>query len=108
MENVMIKVYIKDTKNVLANAHITVDSDFGKITIKNFVIWKSPKHNERLQEYINIEPPTLRIYSRYQKLVFFEDVNMWIELERKIYDAYRIEQTKKGITEQVDSNDIPY
>lgn len=88
-EDVKIKVFLKDKGKLLANANIAIETvKFGFVTIKGFQIWSSPKFNERLQEALNITPPTKQAYGRFYQQLFFEDKNKWFELEEKIYSAY--------------------
>ncbi|KKQ89242.1 MAG: hypothetical protein UT12_C0019G0011 [Candidatus Curtissbacteria bacterium GW2011_GWC2_38_9] len=88
-DDVKITVYLKDKNNLLANATVSIPTiEFGYVTIKDFLIWKSNNLNERLQEYINITPPTKQFYGRYHPGVFFEKKDCWYKLEEKIYDAY--------------------
>lgn len=82
--------------NLLANVAITLDTySCGKITIKGFQIWKSKNYNDRLQERINVAPPTKRYFSRYIPQVFIEDKPKWYELEERIYEAYKVKMGSK-------------
>ena len=66
MQDVKIKVYIKDKDNLIANANVSLNTVlFGFVTIKGFQLWKSTHFNERLSESINITPPTKQGYGRY-------------------------------------------
>lgn len=108
MENVKIVIYIKNIRALLANANLTLKtSEFGNIVIKGLPIWKSNRFNERLQENINITPPSKSNYGKYVDLVFFENKETWFEIERLIYSAYR-EKLNKKEDEDVNPEDIPF
>ena len=88
-EHVKITVFIKNQKNLLANATVSFETIyFGFVTIKDFQIWRSKNLNSRLQEYINIKPPSRYIWTRFVERVFFEDTEKWYELEAEIYNKY--------------------
>lgn len=111
MRDVNIKVFIKDKGNLIANSNVSINTVlFAFVTIKGFQIWRSDCFNERLQEKINITPPTRPAYGRYIPQVFFEDKNKWFELEQMIYNAFNTERLKKSLkqkTEDVNIDDIP-
>src|SRR3989344_8502223 len=111
MRDVKIKVFIKDKGNLIANANVSINTVlFSFVTIKGFQIWKSDRFNERLQEQVNITPPTKQTYGRYTPQVFFEDKNKWFELEQMVYDAFNTERQKgnsKSASEEVNVDDIP-
>lgn len=111
MQDVKIKVYIKDKGNLIANANISVNTIlFGFITIKGFQIWKSPHFNERLQEAINIQPPSKLVFGKYIIQVYFENRDKWFELEQMIYDAFNSERRKNSSiheSEDVNTDEIP-
>lgn len=87
--DIKIKIILKDKPNLLANANVSINTvAFGFVTIKNFAIWKSTHFNERLNEAINIEPPSISSRGRYFKVIFFEPRDKWFELEQQIYDAF--------------------
>ncbi len=90
MENIKITVYPKNTSpNLLANANISVETArYGFITIKGFCIWKSDHLNERLQECMNITPPSRAAYGRRIQIAFFEDPKKWEEVEMLIYSEF--------------------
>jgi len=89
-EDVRITIILKNSSNnLLANATISIETTyFGFVTIKGFQIWRSRVFNERLQEAINVKPPTIMPYGRPYQFVFFEDKQKWFELESKIYDSF--------------------
>lgn len=85
-----VKIKIKDGGRLLANADITIDTiDYGKVTIKNFQIWKSPIQNHRLGERVNISPPSVGSGGLHYKTIFFEDMTQWGIVEEKIWKAYQ-------------------
>ena len=100
----MVKVIIKNKDNLLANATVVLSTPFGKVTIKNFQIWKSRIHNSRLGESINIVPTSNGKY----KQVFFEDTDKWFVLEKIIFNTFikskedyiDVDEIDKGISEQ--------
>lgn len=98
-ENIKIKVFLKDKNNLLANATVSFNTiSYGFVTIKDFQIWRSKNFNERLQEAINITPPTRNMHGHFLPTIFLEDRKKWYELESKIYDTYCLaknEETKK-------------
>lgn len=112
-EDVKIKVILKDKGKLLANANVAIETvKFGFVTIKGFQIWKSPRFNERLQEAINITPPTKPAYGHFITQLFFEDMNKWFELEEKIYGVYL--STRNDVSnvaslgkEDINPNEIP-
>lgn len=111
MENVKIHIDVKNKGNLLANATISLDTvEFGPITIKNFQIWKSKNLNSRLQEYINIVPPSRRAgFRKYISLVFFEKENLWFDIERLIYSKYIEIGLKNGRQEEnIKPEDVPF
>ncbi len=95
-ENVNIKVFLKEgDSRLIATATVSVSTvDFGYVTIKGFQVWKSENLNGRLQEYINITPPTTMIKGGRIYLIFFEDREKWYGLEERIYDAFRLCKVK--------------
>lgn len=107
-EDVKITIFLKDKPRLLANATIAIKTDlFGWLTIKGFCIWKSDQMNERLQEYINITPPSNNVFGKYRPQVFIEDHRKWEEIEGRIYDAYHIKSVSQP-EEKVDMKDIPF
>ena len=111
-ESVKITITMKDKDNLIANATVSVKTEiYGWITIKNFCIWKSPILNDRIQEQINITPPSFRGVGKFHPLIFVEDEKLWHALESRIYDAFHLERSKKsmdGNNEGVDPEDIPF
>lgn len=110
MENdIKIKIILRDSKsNLLANANISINTiQFGFVTIKGFQIWKSHNLNERLQESINITPPTRQVYGHYRFQVFFEDKTKWPIMEEMIYNAFLQIRNKRVETEDVDIDELP-
>lgn len=89
MENTKILVKLKDHPNILATASISIESVyFGYVSIKGFCIWKSDNLNVRLQEFINITPPTRPAFGRRIMVTYFEDPKRWEEVEMLIYSEY--------------------
>lgn len=96
-DNLKIQIVLKNKSSLLANANVCLETVFfGYITIKGFQVWRSRNFNERLQEKINIAPPTKYAYGKYIQQVFFETKDKWYELETKIYEAYLNERSKNG------------
>lgn len=94
----------------IANASVSIRTErFGFITVKGFQIWPSPRFNERLQEAINITPPTKLSYGRYIHQLFFEDPAKWQEIERLIYGCYLSYKSQNSAREieTVDLDEIP-
>lgn len=88
-EDVKITIFLKKSPKLLANATISIQTIyFGFVTIKGFQIWNSRIFNERLQEAINITPPTIMSHGRSYQFVHFEDEKKWFELEERIYGAF--------------------
>lgn len=106
MDNdIKIEIKIKDIKTLLANATVSINTiPLGFVTIKGFAIWKSNHFNERLQEAINITPPSTRGF-KYIPIVFIENPKMWIELEQKIYDAFNTKRTHAN-SEEIDLDEV--
>lgn len=106
-EDVIINVSWKGKNNLLATANVCLATTlFGDLNIKGFTIWKSDLENKRLQEPINIKPPSVRSYGRYREVVFFEDENHWFEIERKIYGKFIEVRTKIESEEEIDLDEI--
>lgn len=114
-ENVEISIYFpKKEGRLLAFATVSVKTiEYGFITIKGFCVWMSPYINDRLQEKINITPPSQPQKGEYKAIVFIEKpVDNWYRLEERIYDAYHQAKAKKlkkqTQNEDVNPNDIPF
>ena len=111
-ENVKIKIFFpKKESRLLANATVSIATiEYGFVTIKGFQIWISSNLNDRLQEAINITPPSRQIYGRYVPFVFLESKESWYRLEERIYDAYHLAVSRKNKkeSEDVNTNDIPW
>lgn len=91
-DNCKVQIFLKDQEKLLANATVLINiTPFGPVTIKSFQIWKSHVFNERLNEPINILPTSIKRF----KLVFFEDISKWFELERIIFEAYSKAKSEK-------------
>lgn len=107
--DVKIKVIIKNKGKLLANANICIETvKFGFVTIKGFQIWNSINLNERLQEGINITPPTKQAYGRFYQQLFFEDKNKWFKLEENIYSAYlKIRNVAVLKKEDISPDEVP-
>jgi len=104
--DIKITITSKNKGNLLANATVSIFTlPFGFITIKNFQIWVSQHLNDRLQERINIIPPSVHAYGRYIPIVFLEDKKLWEELERLIYSEYSSKIKKAN--ENVDVDSLP-
>jgi hypothetical protein len=92
-----VKIIMKNIKNLIANANVVLQTDYGKVTVKGFCIWSSKFIHPRFQEEINITPPSAMRFGRSFPYVFFEDKTMWESLEEKIYNAYCKEKNKTKI-----------
>lgn len=109
MENVKVKIIVKNVNNLLANATLSIRTvDYGIIDIKGFQIWKSKLINDRLQEPINIVPPSKPSFGKYIYLVFFENHDYWYEVERLIYTAYVDIRKQKNKDETINPEDVPF
>ncbi len=88
-ENIKINIKIKNKGNLLANANLSLlTKDFGWINIKDFQIWRSSNLNSRLEDNINIQPPSINVHGKYIAKIFFEDIKKWEKIEEEIYYAY--------------------
>lgn len=107
MDNdIKIAITLKDKPDLLATAIVSLNTiDFGFITIHGFVIWRSKYLHSRLQEAINITPPSIRTFKHYAPIVFFENDKRWFELEQKIYDAFNAKRTNSN-SEEIDLDDV--
>lgn len=108
-DNLKIHIIFKDEGRLLANVHISIKThEYGFITLKSFRIWKSDRMNERLQEQLNITPPSQKVYSKYIPLIFIEKIEDWSALEKRIYDAFCLarQQRHRNISEDVNPDDI--
>ena len=105
----IIIFFPKKEGKLIANATIILKTvSYGLYTTKGFQIWHSSRFNERLQEPINITPPTKQISGRFLIQAFFEDKNKWYELENFIYSAYlKARQEKTIVKEDINPNEIP-
>lgn len=93
-----VKIIPKNIKNLIANANIVLQTDYGKVTIKGFQIWRSSFIHDRFQERINITPPCAMKYGKIFPYVFFEDKQSWLLIEEEIYNKYNL--SKKNGTEK--------
>lgn len=106
-----IKITLKNKGNLLANASVVIETEFNKVTIKGFQIWRSTFTNGRLQEKINILPPSLMMYGKYIPFIYFEDKEKWYDLEMQIYSQYlqfkkeEVDRSQKK-EEEIDINNI--
>lgn len=114
-ENVEISIFFPEKQSsLLANATVSLRTiEYGFVTIKGFCIWISSRLNDRLQEKINITPPSKQIRGRYRPIVFVEEpIDNWYCLEARIYDAYHKAKIKikykQKQNEDVNPNDIPF
>src|SRR3989344_8904358 len=109
MENEDVKITIilkKGSPKLLANATISIETVyFGFITIKGFQIWNSRIFNERLQEAINIVPPTIMPYGHPYTFVFFEKEQKWFDLETRIYEAF-VKERNMNIPENLSDTEF--
>lgn len=104
-EEIKIKIMLKNKPKLIATANVSIPTiDFGYITIKGFQIWKSELLNSRLQEYINITPPSIGAFGRWIIIIYFEDGKLWQKLESSIYGKF-IEARNK-MPSDVDIDDI--
>ena len=96
--NIKISIKLKSTgTKLLANADVIINcSNLGWITIKNFQVWSSINHNKRLNDFINIAPPSFRYMARYMPIVFCEDIKMWEKLEKMIWEKYTTEKNNSA------------
>ena len=111
-ETTHINIILKDNAKLLANANISIlTTDWGRLTIKGFQIWKSDRFNDRLNDKINITPPSRPSYGKYYPVVFFENHNSWYNLELDIYMAYtkKLEEQKKAtVEEETEEINVPF
>lgn len=110
-KNLKIVVFLKDKPKLLANATITLNSaEHGPLAIKYWQIWKSDNMNERLQEKINVQPPSINMYGKYHPVIFFKDKDQFFAIEERIYDAYCLARNRregnKPHNENVDPDEI--
>jgi len=93
--NIKIEIKIKNNAKLLANANLMfLTEDFGWITVKDFQIWSSNLCNRRLNEFINIEPPSIRVAGKYMKRIYIEDLKQWEKIEKLIFNAYKEKQSE--------------
>lgn len=111
--DIEVKVFIKQKGSQLGRANIAINTVFGWIELKGFTLWESNQFNSRLQEKINIEPPSARYKTSFCKQVYF-DKEKWPEIEMYIYSEYKKElnsisqsNENKG-KENVNVDDIPF
>ena len=105
--DIKIKIQMKNKNTLLANATVSINTFCGFITIKGFQIWKSRNINERLGADVNITPPTKPAFGRYIHIVFFEDKNMWYDLEQEIHASFIKAQSEIQANEEVNIDEIP-
>lgn len=95
--NIKIEIKIKNNAKLLANANLMfLTEGFGWITVKDFQIWNSNLCNRRLNEYLNIEPPSIRVCGRYIKRIYIEDVKQWEKIEKLIFNAYKEKEAESA------------
>ena len=86
LEEIEIKIKLSEKPNLRATAVIS----FGDITVKGFRISVSEHENENMQgEKIYLQPPSYRAGRGYQKLVFINDKDKWIEIEKLVFKEYQ-------------------
>lgn len=97
-KDIKIEIKLKNKAKLLANADIQfLTKAYGWISIKDFQIWKSENLNQRLGEFLNIVPPTVRTYGgKYMKRVFFEDEKKWELIEKSIFDEYKKKEAENA------------
>ncbi|MDQ3089785.1 MAG: hypothetical protein M3Q24_01355 [bacterium] len=87
MNEIKIKIKLSDKQNLKA----TVVVDFGDFTVKGFRLSHSEHMNENLNgEMLYLQPPSYRAGRSYQKIFYLNDIEVWKELERKVYEEYKI------------------
>ena len=112
-DNLKVKIFFPKKKSkLLANATVSINTiEYGFLTIKGFQIWPSSVMNGRLQEYINITPPSVQLFGKYCPFVFIEKVKDWENLEHYIYSAYlkaSSERSEPSCEEKINLQDIPF
>ncbi len=100
MNNIKIEInLIKNKGNLLANANVYITTDeLGIFILKDFQVWKSSFINSRLNDSINIRPPSVEIKEtpgKYRPRIFFKDKKVWEELECQIWHSYQVKCLKE-------------
>lgn len=98
-EDLKIKVKLSKKSGDLILAKVKViikTTQYGLLTLKGFLVWKSTFIHPSFQELINITAPTKYVYGHYLPTAFFEDPKAWAKLQDRIYDAYRIALSRQS------------
>src|SRR5258706_1026998 len=108
-EDLEIKITATKSDKISAYAAVKIQTtEFGTITLKRFVIWKSEFVHPRFQEKINITPPRMRGRHGYLDILFFENKEQWERVEGRIYDAYHKGVIRYfGNEEKINPEDVP-
>lgn len=105
-EEIKVDIKIKNNGNLLANADLSLlTKDFGWVDIKDFQMWKSSNLNRRLDQYINIQPPSILIHGKYIPRVFFEDIEKWGRIESIIFYEYTKKLLETHTNNEVKNDD---
>jgi len=94
---------IKKPSKILAQFTVVICE---QIEIHGFTVSISKEIHKTFQEMIWIQPPkTIPPY--WKKIVFIRDEFLWMDVENKIYNAFRELNINYKSREEVDINDIP-
>lgn len=113
-ENVKIRVRESKSKSpkIIALVDVFIKHFMGDfIEIKGFVIWSSDLLNGRLQEKLNITPPSIQIFGKRSTIVYIQNETFWFEIEGYIYSAlldFRRNRKDDTTEESIDLKDIPF
>lgn len=111
-ENVFVQIKKSPPRatKMIARADVTLriyDSEY--VRIRGFILWHSKVLNNRLQQHINIKPPSTSEKGKWTETVHFLNKNSWENLEMIIYSAY-LEFQKRGEDtgiQDIDPDDLP-
>lgn len=84
-ENCIVTTKSSDKNGLLATAVVTIG---GVFRIGGFTIRSSKFEHPTLQDKVWIQPPQAKIGDTFREIVFFEDKELWREIEEIIYRSY--------------------
>jgi len=91
INEIVVKMKILDEKKTKA----IITLDFGVLVTKSFRILESPYENMNNEKLWLIPPPlSYPGCGRYHSIFFVPDKNLWLELEKKVWEEYRTKRDK--------------
>jgi|GEM_PF-2233734 len=86
IDKMKIEIKLSNKPNLMA----TVALGFGYLKIKGFRLSVSEHPNERMgKEKLYLQVPSIRMGQGYFKIVFIESKDLWQEIEKRVFEAYK-------------------